>query len=101
MHIHQQCVRLSLFLSGKTYLTPKVFKRHLSSARITIERALGVLKGRFRILIKRMDVDLDNLVKAIITYCVLHNICQKRGDLCIDDDEVLENVLINERLKVH
>ena len=29
---------------------------------------------------------------------MLHNICRKRGDLYIDDDEVLENVLINERL---
>ena len=45
-----------------------------------------------------MDVDLDNIVKTIITCCVLHNICQKWGDLYIDDDEVLENVLINERL---
>ena len=36
---------------------------------------------------KRMDVDLDN-VKTVTT-CVLHNICQKRGGLYIDDDEVL------------
>ena len=32
----------------------KVFNKHLSSARVTVERGLGVLKGRFRILIKRM-----------------------------------------------
>ena len=75
----------------------KIFSKHLSSARVTVERAFGVLKGRFRILMKRMDVDLDNVVKTIITCCVLHNICQKRGDLYIDDDEFLENVLINER----
>ena len=48
---------------------------------------------------KRMDVDLDNVVKTIMRCCVLHNICQKRGDLYIDDDEVLEQrFLINERL---
>ena len=29
---------------------------------------------------------------------MLHNICQKRGDLYIDDDEFLENVLLNKRL---
>ena len=57
-----------------------------------------MLKGRFRILVKQMDVDLDIVVKTIITCCVLHNICQKGGDLFIDDDEVLEKVLINERL---
>ena len=76
----------------------KIFNKHLSTARVTAERAFGVLKGRFRILMKRMDVDLDNVVKTIITCCVLQNICQKRGDLYINDDEVLENVLINERL---
>ena len=45
-----------------------------------------------------MVVDLDIVVKTIITCCVLHNICQKGGDLFIDDDEVLEKILINERL---
>ena len=68
---------------------------HLSSARVTAERAFSALKGRFRILMKRMDVDLDNVVKTIITCCVLHNVCQKRGDLYIDRDEVLENILIS------
>ena len=74
------------------------FNKHLSSARVIVERAFDVLKGRFRILMKRMDVDLDNLVKTIITCCVLHNICQKRRDLYIGNDKFLENVLINERL---
>ena len=45
----------------------KVFNKHLSSARVTVERAFGVLKGRFRILMKRMDVNLDNVVKTIKT----------------------------------
>ena len=45
-----------------------------------------------------MDVDLDNSVKTIITCCVLHNICQKKGDLYIDNDEALENVLLIECL---
>ena len=45
-----------------------------------------------------MDVDLDDIVKTSITCCVPHNICQKKGDRYIEDDEVLENVLINERL---
>ena len=40
----------------------------------------------------------DNVVKTIITCCVAHNVSQKRGDLYMDDDEVLENVLINEGL---
>ena len=50
-------------------------------------------------LMKRMGVDLDNVVKTIcvlqITFCVIHNICQKMEDLYINDNEVLENVLEN------
>ena len=76
----------------------KVFNKHLSSARVTVERAFGMLKGQFRILMKRINVDLGNVVKTIITCCVCHNICQNRGDLYFDDDEVLENFLINDRL---
>ena len=71
---------------------------HLSSARVTVERASGVLKGWFRILMKGMNVDLDNVVKTITTCYVLHNICKKRGYLYIDNDEVLENVLISDCL---
>ena len=71
----------------------KVFNKHLSSARVAVERAFGVLKARFRILLKRIDTNLDNIVKTIMTCCVLHNICQKRGDLYIDDDEVPESIL--------
>ena len=55
-----------------------LFNKHLSSARV--EQAFGVLKGCFRMLLKRMDIGLENTVKTIITCCVLHNIYQLRGD---------------------
>ena len=76
----------------------KLFNKHLSSARVIVEQAFGVLKGRFRILLKRMDIGLEYSVKTIIICCVLHNICQLRGDFYIDDDNVLDQVLRNERL---
>ena len=63
-----------------------------------MEQAFGILKGRFRILLKRMDIGLEYTVKTIIICCVLHNICQLRGDFYIDDDNVLDQVLRNERL---
>ena len=56
----------------------KVLNGHLSSARVTVERTFGVLKVRFRILMKRMDVDLDNAVVAIKTYCVLSQYMPKK-----------------------
>ena len=63
-----------------------------------MEQAFGVLKGFFRILLKRIDICLENTVKTIITCCVLHNIRQLRRDFYIDDDNVFDQVLQNERL---
>ena len=62
--------------------------------RLEWSKPFDVLKGRFRMLLKRMDI--ENTVKT--TCCVLHNISQSRGDFYIDDDNVLDQVLRNERL---
>ena len=53
----------------------KLFNKHLSLARVIVEQAFGVLKGRFRILLKRMDIGLENTVKTIF---VLHNMSVTR-----------------------
>lgn len=45
-----------------------------------IERAFGMLKGRWRILLKRVDVHLKNVPKLVSTCLVLHNICIIFGD---------------------
>ena len=73
-----------------------LFNKHLSSARV--EQAFGVLKGCFRMLLKRMDIGLENTVKTIIT-CCLHSICQLRGDFYLDEENVLYQVLRNEDAK--
>ena len=77
--------------------TEKSFNKHLSSTRATVERAFGVLKGRWRCLLKRLDNDLESVSSIIITCCVLHNICLQNHDNYIDDDDLLENVLERER----
>ena len=41
-----------------------------------MERSFGMLKGRFRILLKRIDHELDNICKIVMTCVVLHNMCQ-------------------------
>ena len=56
-----------------------------------------MLKGRWRCLLKRLDNDLESVSSIIITYCVLHNICQQNHNNYIDDDGVLENVLEQEK----
>ena len=45
----------------------KLFNKHLWSARVIVEQGFGVSKGRFRILLKRMDIGVENTVKTIIT----------------------------------
>ena len=45
-------------------------------------------KGRWRVLLKRLDEDSDRIPDTIIVRCVLHNICVLRGDeLDIDDSD--------------
>ncbi|XP_024939536.1 protein ANTAGONIST OF LIKE HETEROCHROMATIN PROTEIN 1-like [Cephus cinctus] len=64
------------------------------SARITIERAFGLLKGRFRSLRTVLDMEnVDLIPDFIIACCVSHNICLLQNDEyaiedsnCIADD---------------
>ena len=45
-------------------------------------------KGRWRVLLKRLDEDTDRILDTSIVCCVLHNICVLRGDeLNIDDSD--------------
>ena len=60
----------------------KLFNKKFCSARVTPERAIGILKARSRCLLKRLDNRIENVSAAVIACCVLHNICQiNRGDL--------------------
>ena len=51
-----------------------------SSTRMCIERAFGMLKGRWRILLKRLDVHLKNVPDLVSTCLVMHNMCLIFGD---------------------
>ena len=51
-----------------------------SSTRMCVERAFGMLKGRWRILLKRVDVHLTNVPDLVSTCLVLHNMCIIFGD---------------------
>ena len=74
----------------------KKFNKALSSARVTIERAFGVLKGRWRCLLKRLD-NLENIPDIILACCVFHNITQLKGDSYIDYDDVIPQLLQDQR----
>ncbi|XP_066596274.1 putative nuclease HARBI1 [Prorops nasuta] len=52
-----------------------------SSARICIERAFGLLKGRFRSLLNLFVMNRTDLIPMhILACCVLHNICIMQND---------------------
>lgn len=76
--------------------TQRRFNKVLSSARVTVERAFGVLKGRWRILLKRMGNRFINVPEVILTCCILHNFCQEAGEE-FDDQEILRRVIGIER----
>ena len=57
----------------------KTFNYRLSKAQVVVKHAYGRLKGRWRCLLKRNDVLIDDLPKLVAACCVLHNICVTRG----------------------
>ena len=65
---------------------------------MTVERALGLLKGRWRCLLKRLDNRLSNVSFIIIASCVLQNICEIKDERYIDEGDVLDNIIEQERI---
>ena len=52
------------------------FNHRLSRTRMVVENAFGRLKGRWRSLMKRCDIDVTFLPTYVSTCCSLHNICE-------------------------
>ena len=63
------------------------FNKELSSARVKVECAFGVLKSRWRILLKRFDCGIPFAVRNAVACAVLHNICIRSGDEWDDEEE--------------
>lgn len=62
------------------------FNHRLSHARMTVERAFGRLKGRWRCLLKRCDAHISLVSHIIAACCVLHNFCEIHNEQWIDED---------------
>ncbi|XP_011687395.1 PREDICTED: putative nuclease HARBI1 [Wasmannia auropunctata] len=75
------------------------FNEVLSQTRQTIERAFGLLKGRFRRL-KYLDMHRTDLIPAtILACCVLHNICLNNVDI-LEDNDILEDDVTNQNIDI-
>ena len=68
---------------NRGHLTPdeREFNKKLIAARSVVERAFGMLKGRWRLLLKKVEQQTRTLSKTVLTAWVLHNICVDHGDL--------------------
>lgn len=68
-----------------------------ASARIAIERAFGMLKGRFRCLLTVLAMERVDLIPPhILACCILHNICVMRNDdldFAINEVEAINEVV--------
>ena len=59
---------------------PKIFNLALSQARVSIERAFGMLKGRWRLLLGKLQLE-PSFASDVVTACtILHNICQEHRE---------------------
>ena len=61
------------------------FNYRLSRARIVVECAFGRLKGRWRSLLKRNDMNIHFLPTYVAACCILHNICEIHNDSFNDE----------------
>lgn len=61
------------------------FNNRLSRARTTVDCAFGRLKGRWRCLLKKMDVSISRVPTIVSGCCVLHNLCESQGDEFLED----------------
>lgn len=81
------------------------YNRFLCGRRALIERVIGKIKGRFRILVGVCRIKTMLRLSAIVTACcVLHNFCLRHNDLLpdelvVEDDQDDEDLLA--RVPVH
>ena len=73
-----------------TPLDQRYFNYRLSRARMTVENTFGRWKGRFRRFLKRVDMNVKDIIIVIMASCILHNVCELYREECLQSwiDEV-------------
>lgn len=74
------------------------FNRALNQARVVMEQAFGILKGRW-CLYKPLEEKTSRVPTTIMACCVLHNICIDVGDPSeidsVEDDDEMDQSSFN------
>ena len=52
---------------------------------MTVENTFGGWKGRFRRLLKQVDMSVEGVIKVVAASCVIHNICEMRNEPFFDE----------------
>ncbi|XP_033098538.1 protein ANTAGONIST OF LIKE HETEROCHROMATIN PROTEIN 1-like [Anneissia japonica] len=68
----------------------QTFNYRLSRARMVVERSFGMLKGRWRLLMKRNDSLLKHVPNMVVACCVLHNFCIEEGEIYNPEWDVVD-----------
>lgn len=74
----------------------ELFNKLHSQARNVIERAFGILKGRFSILKTTPQYSIPVQIAIVTACCVLHNFIRENGDQDYEDDTQNDASHINE-----
>uniref|UniRef100_A0A2S2PQ09 Putative nuclease HARBI1 n=1 Tax=Schizaphis graminum TaxID=13262 RepID=A0A2S2PQ09_SCHGA len=75
----------------------KLFNRRLSSTRVVIEQAFGLLLGRFRRLKSLESKSVELMSLTVTGACILHNLALKNNDLFgIEDNDQDLDISIDE-----
>lgn len=69
---------------GRLSKEQESFNVYHSSGRNVVEHAFGRLKGRWRMLLKRADINYKFMPTVIAAACILHNFCEERGETVND-----------------
>ena len=74
--------------SNRGRLSPQKrrFNQKLNAMRSVIERAFGLLKGRWRLLLKKIEQSHTSVPQSLTAACVLHNFFVMQGDSFDDDN---------------
>ena len=67
------------FGSNRPQNQREIFNLRHSFLRVTVERAFGALKNRFRILDNKHFHPYKTQVKLVLAYCILHNWILRHG----------------------
>lgn len=82
--------------NGHLNQNQKIYNTAHAATRSVIERAFGLLKGRWRRL-KYLELhSTDSLPQVIIAACVLHNLCIQEKDDMPNADIIIEEDITNE-----